>query len=795
MSGSNGTLKQADVFNRENENHHFKTRGPHWFQLSNSPILNATLLPEQLFHPMLFTNATPSPMTGPTQLQLQQYFSTHYLNAPGATFLIDVNNTSTAAKTITFPGGVTPSSIVIPPQTYFQFGLSENPDNLTFTLYQPITNATEVTNPFAGLGNGLIVKQGANYAVVSIVSGNAFVVVTNGDGQAGNPSIGFDAGTTSLLTFNETGATGFMIKTGLGTYQTITLAAGTGITITDPDGTAASPTTTTFSFNGNTAVVSPAVLGATNVQAALEALAAASAPVSGITGTGVVVWNGTAFITTSVTAGTGITVSNGSGVAGAPTISFNGATANVSPTVLGQSNVQAALTALATASAPVSTLVGTGYVVQTATNTFVLQSIAGGAGITVTNGSGVGGTSIAVNAATLPVTSVFGGQTTLQGALNALNSEIWDITAAGAGILVQTAPGVYTTRTLVAGMNISVTNGSGVGAAPTIAFTPAGQLAGLWHGFYGPGQISSTLATAGQAQSLLQWNGTAWADSITFAAATTAACVQNLKVANCIQAGLGQNWSVTGPVYSTFVGGWGFASVNPLTGPVGFNLMETNASAFDFQSKQAVVLQLSEIQSGLAGFTTGFERYISCVTEAFGTTVAGNWNLNEVFAVDVQGNIYNAGTLFYVTAPTPVSTLASKQDASIQNLDTYITGQSAGLTALQMVSTIQPIAFAYKFDPTYATGNVERLGFLADTLAALPAPYNQFAQYSGGVLVGIDITGLSVLLFQAVKESQTLISTLQTQVAALQTAVTALQTPAPQLQQATVKAPVVALKK
>lgn len=777
MSGSNGTPRFLST-NRENEDFDFKTRGPHWFQLSNTPILVNSLTTDQLFNPLLFTDATPSPLTAPTQLQIQQFFSAHYLNAPGSTFIVDVNNTSAAAKTITFPSGVTPSSIVIPPQTFFQFGLSENPDNLTFMLYQPITNANSVTNPFAGLGNGLIVKQGANYGVVSIVSGNAFVVVTNGDGQAGNPSIGFDAGTTSLLTFNASGSTGFMIKTAAGTYQTITLQAGSGITITDPDGTAALPTQPTISFNGNTAPVSPAVLGATNVQAALQALAAAIGPVGSITGTGIVVWDGAAFTTTAVTAGTGITVSNGSGLAGAPTINFNGNTANVSPTVLGQSNVQAALTALATASAPISTLAGTGYIIQTGANTFVTRSITGGAGITITNGSGVAGaTSVAFNAATAPVAAVFGGQVTVQTALNALNTSIWNITAAGAGFLVQTAPGVYVTRSVVAGTNIAITNPSGVAASPTIAFTPPGQFAGLWSTFYGPPQISGTLSQPGSnCESLLQWNGSSWQDSITFAPTTNAACVQNLKVLNCIQAGNGLGWQVTGAVYSGNYGAWNFASTNPIAanGSVAFEYHQTSGNSFDWFSRQAINILLVETHTG-STFNVGFERYMSFQTLAFGSTVAANWNPNEVFAVDVQGNIYNAGTLFYVTAPTPVSTLASKQAASIQNLDTYIAGQSAGLTALQMVETIQPIAFAYKFDPTYAAGNVERVGFLADTLAALPAPYNQFAVFSGPDLVGMDVTGLCVLLFQAFKELQAQVAALQPPPQGLQ----ALQAPIP----------------
>ena len=784
MSGSNG-IPRYEQTNREGEIIDLKTRGANFYEYDYiDAITTATVSMANLLDDPVFTSLTPNTLTGPTLTQILQMFSTMYLNAAGSTVIFHVYNSDPVnPKVITFPGGVTPSMITIPPASYFDFGLSLVAPGGPVNLVQVITSVNSVTDPFALLGNGILVKVPAGYMAETLQSLSTFLTITNPAGQAGNPMFNFDAATLSLFNFNESsGMTGFVIQTGSGTYQDVTLQAGPGIIITDPSGTAALPTQPTFSLNRATAPVFPAVLGATTVQTALQNLAAAIGPFSSISGTGIVTWNGSALNTVSMTQGPGIFITNGSGLAGAPTFSFDGSTAPVSPPVLGQGTVQGALQALALQASSIATVAGTGYIVQTAANTFVTRSFSAGAGLSVANPSGVAGSTLyTFVASTAVVAPVFGGQTTLQGALNALNSNIWPISTAGTGYLVETAPGVYATRTFIAGLNISLANPDGIAGATTINFTPApGATTSSWTAFYSAGTYGPLVVnTITGLRNLLEGStsNAAWDISSNVSATTLAAQLNDLKVVNCFQIGTGQGFSVVGAFISGNFGPWGTSSGTPSNTnlPLGMSYYQTTANATDWVRRD--VSQFTLTDNSAHTFNTGFARYISCITASFNTQISASWNANEVFSVDVQGNVQIAGTLFVnltttlnqtvtlngnLTSPTGsatfttgvvnatafnvISTLASKQKESIQKLNEYLP-----VKALDMIQKIQPVSFLYKWEET--NKKEKRLGFVADSIESMGAPFNQFASKNEkGELVGIDTGALNVLLFQAVRE-------------------------------------------
>jgi hypothetical protein len=152
-------------------------------------------------------------------------------------------------------------------------------------------------------------------------------------------------------------------------------------------------------------------------------LAASVAPASG--GPVVRLANDT-FISREFVGTAPVTVTNGDGVAGNPTVSVNGELSGL------------------------STLGTIGGVFRTAAGTYTTKTFAKAGDITVTEDA----TSITIGY-------------TASGDLAALG-------AAGTGIIVKTAAGVYAGKSVdVSGTGLSITNADGVGGNPTITYTPS----------------------------------------------------------------------------------------------------------------------------------------------------------------------------------------------------------------------------------------------------------------------------------------------------------------------------------
>lgn len=265
---------------------------------------------------------------------------------------------------------------------------------------------------------------GGGGTVTSVSSGGPAIVVTNPAGPAvtvsASPSLqSVDAVVSGFPSpgylFNS--APGVVVEGAIGSSATVT-ATTTGLGVTT---LAVNPANVVTSFNGRAGAVLPVlgdytsslvtnlsgVAGATDT-AALNALNAGKQPLAAnltalaaLASTGVMVETAPgAYSTRTLQAGAGIAITNPDGVAGNPVISAT-STATVSSVVAGDASVvvtngagpvvtldtSAALQALSTLGAAA----GTGLLVQTAPNTFVDRSLVAGAGLTITNPSGVAG--------------------------------------------------------------------------------------------------------------------------------------------------------------------------------------------------------------------------------------------------------------------------------------------------------------------------------------------------------------------------------------------------------------------
>lgn len=322
MAGSNNIPKYA-LWNREDELIEFKIRGPNYGQVDGLLINTNTLTVGNLLAPFYFDATTPNAVNGPTMAQLLNYFGQNYLTTPGSYMQFTVHNYDTVAKVITFPGI---GAMTIPPQSFYTGGFVVLQDG-TLGFYQPTTNISAVTDPFAAIGNGYIVKTGLGTYINRSIVGVLPVITTNQDGTAGNTLVSLDTALTNFDAYLTGGALGLLAKINAGGTVTGRTIIGTSpIQVTNGDGVLGNPTISlnaaAVTIPASQVTVSPTVDGGANVQVALQNIAA-SVPVIPL-GPGYIAENGAGtFFARTFAAGQNIGITNPDGVAGNSTISFN----------------------------------------------------------------------------------------------------------------------------------------------------------------------------------------------------------------------------------------------------------------------------------------------------------------------------------------------------------------------------------------------------------------------------------------------------------------------------------------
>lgn len=95
--------------------------------------------------------------------------------------------------------------------------------------------------------NGLLTQTAADTFVGrTLTAANTSVIVTNGDGVAGNPTINLDSTLVSLAGFNSNG---ILVQTALDTFVSRSIVAGNGVSVSNGDGVSANPTITATNFS------------------------------------------------------------------------------------------------------------------------------------------------------------------------------------------------------------------------------------------------------------------------------------------------------------------------------------------------------------------------------------------------------------------------------------------------------------------------------------------------------------------------------------------------------------------
>jgi hypothetical protein len=232
---------------------------------------------------------------------------------------------------------------------------------------------------------GLIARTGSGTAATRTVTGAARIIVTNGDGVAGNPTLDLASGIVSASTYKSVTVDTYGRVTA-GTNPTT--LSGYGITDAQP-------------LNANLTALAALSVGQTSE---LTALAAAST-------TGSVHRTATATYVQRTLTGTAsqITVTNGDGVAGNPTVALTSGvlgtpgtyksvtadtygriTAGTNPTTLAGYGITDAQP-LSTELTGLAGLVTTGMISRTGAGSYIPRTLTGTARLTVTNGDGIAG--------------------------------------------------------------------------------------------------------------------------------------------------------------------------------------------------------------------------------------------------------------------------------------------------------------------------------------------------------------------------------------------------------------------
>ncbi len=276
-------------------------------------------------------------------------------------------------------------------------------------------------------------------------------------------ALGAQAQSANLDALSALATTGIMVRTGVATYATRSLASGNAmITVTNADGTSANPTVTlntvTVPFGGTGLTTAPinSILYASAANT-YSSLTPGNNQILTSNGTGVPTWS------SSVPSGFNVPFTNVTTGASTGTLTVTGA-GTLSPTAGGTITANA-----------LSSLAADGMVARTASGTFAARTITGTANeITVTNGSGVAGDPTI----SIPAAVTFTGKTITGGTYAGITT---NNTTTVTGLVVATAGSTTPTPATGAGTNLAaftrmfekVTVGAG-GASATFINLPTG---------------------------------------------------------------------------------------------------------------------------------------------------------------------------------------------------------------------------------------------------------------------------------------------------------------------------------
>lgn len=262
MSGSNG-LPKYPTTNRENEFLGLKVRGTFYTQTDQSTITTTPFTASQLYGPVsangntdygsiLLNASTPNAITGPTNADIFTVLGQKYSTTAGSTFTIVVHNSDGAnAKVINFPGVGT---VTIPAGAYVNLGfVVTNQAAQTLAFYNPLNAGAGGSSPTFPAGAGIITQSGGGTLSAVTIVGVSPIVVTNGNGQGGNPTISLSGATL----YGNT--PGYLTTDGSGGTVARTLTGSPYVTVTNGTGAAGN---SVFSVNSALQAVSDSISSA-----------------------------------------------------------------------------------------------------------------------------------------------------------------------------------------------------------------------------------------------------------------------------------------------------------------------------------------------------------------------------------------------------------------------------------------------------------------------------------------------------------------------------------------------------